>query len=195
MLKPFEGYQPSNRGHLCRGVGGLQPIQFFLINWKGCFGVFLHVSILKKNWILVKRVSLRETNYTMTTEYYTHLSEPWFSLIRDGLKTCEGRPLKDDFALIKIDDVIPFYHELGISCTNYLFTVSFVFPWVCTGRRIGLLSARKIHLRGGLCDLSHLLFGTRTDIWYCGHSFKKMTCYIVFYYTQKIEIHTLCAYR
>ncbi len=60
----------------------------------------------------MEKVSLRETTYTMATEYSKHLSEPWFSLIRDGLKTCEGRLLKGDFALMKVGDIVRFHHGI-----------------------------------------------------------------------------------
>ena len=44
-------------------------------------------------------------------EYTKHLSEPWFSLIKLGLKTCEGRLNKGDFANLKINDILIFYNE------------------------------------------------------------------------------------
>jgi ASC-1-like (ASCH) protein len=40
------------------------------------------------------------------TTYTKHLSEPWFTLIKLGLKTCEGRLNKGDFARMKKGDVI-----------------------------------------------------------------------------------------
>ena len=42
------------------------------------------------------------------TEYKKTLSEPWFSLILLGLKQCEGRLKKGDFAQIKKGDFIIF---------------------------------------------------------------------------------------
>jgi ASC-1-like (ASCH) protein len=42
------------------------------------------------------------------TEYTKNLSEPWFSLIKIGLKTCEGRLNKGDFSLMKKGDYIIF---------------------------------------------------------------------------------------
>ena len=42
------------------------------------------------------------------TEYSKNLSEPWFSLIKLGLKKCEGRLKKGDFAKIKKGDYIRF---------------------------------------------------------------------------------------
>ena len=48
------------------------------------------------------------------TEYTKHLSEPWFSLIKLGIKKCEGRLKKGDFAEIKKGDYIKFENnELG----------------------------------------------------------------------------------
>ena len=41
-------------------------------------------------------------------EYHKHLSEPWFSLIQLGLKSCEGRLKKGDFANMKKNDRIHF---------------------------------------------------------------------------------------
>jgi ASC-1-like (ASCH) protein len=41
-------------------------------------------------------------------EYRKHLSEPWFSLIKTGLKKCEGRLKKGDFAEMKKGDYIIF---------------------------------------------------------------------------------------
>jgi len=40
--------------------------------------------------------------------YTKHLSEPWFSLIKLGIKKCEGRLNKGDFAEMKKGDVILF---------------------------------------------------------------------------------------
>lgn len=42
------------------------------------------------------------------TTYTKHLSEPWFSLIKLGIKKCEGRLNKGDFYEIKKDDYILF---------------------------------------------------------------------------------------
>jgi ASC-1-like (ASCH) protein len=36
----------------------------------------------------------------MSSEYTKNLSEPWFSLIKLGIKKCEGRLKKGDFAEI-----------------------------------------------------------------------------------------------
>ena len=41
-------------------------------------------------------------------QYNKNLSEPWFSLIKLGLKKCEGRLKKGDFAEIKKGDYIKF---------------------------------------------------------------------------------------
>ena len=42
------------------------------------------------------------------TTYTKHLSEPWFSLIKLGLKKCEGRLNKGDFNVMKKGDYIIF---------------------------------------------------------------------------------------
>lgn len=46
----------------------------------------------------------------LSVEYSKHLSEPWFSYIRNGLKTCEGRLRKGDFIHIQPGDIIHFHH-------------------------------------------------------------------------------------
>lgn len=40
-----------------------------------------------------------------------HLSEPWFSLVKLGLKTIEGRLDKGSFSNLKRDDIIVFYND------------------------------------------------------------------------------------
>lgn len=56
------------------------------------------------------------------------LSEPWFSLMKLGLKTCEGRLKKGIFADIKPGDIIHFYNndfgfrrhiKMEVKCINY----------------------------------------------------------------------------
>ena len=42
------------------------------------------------------------------TTYKKNLSEPWFSLIKLGLKKCEGRLNKGDFNKMKKGDIIIF---------------------------------------------------------------------------------------
>jgi len=50
--------------------------------------------------------------------YTKNLSEPWFSLIKLGLKTCEGRLNKGDFAAMKKGDHVIFENnELGFRRT------------------------------------------------------------------------------
>ena len=44
-------------------------------------------------------------------KYDKHLSEPWFSLIKLGIKTCEGRLNKGDFLKMKVNDTIKFFNE------------------------------------------------------------------------------------
>ena len=58
-------------------------------------------------------------------EYNKHLSEPWFSLIKTGLKKCEGRLKKGDFAGMKKGDFIIFENsdlgfkrEFGVKITS-----------------------------------------------------------------------------
>ena len=48
------------------------------------------------------------------TEYNKNLSEPWFSLIKLGIKTCEGRLNKGDFSKMNKGDYIVFENnDLG----------------------------------------------------------------------------------
>jgi len=42
--------------------------------------------------------------------YRTSVSEPWFSLIASGVKTCEGRLWKGAFRIMEVGDVLEFYH-------------------------------------------------------------------------------------
>ena len=41
-------------------------------------------------------------------KYEKHLSEPWYSLIKLGIKTCEGRLNKGDFSKMNVGDIITF---------------------------------------------------------------------------------------
>ncbi len=43
--------------------------------------------------------------------YEKHLSEPWFTLIKLGIKTCEGRLNKGDFENMKINDKILLFND------------------------------------------------------------------------------------
>ena len=46
--------------------------------------------------------------------YSKNVSEPWFSLMKLGIKKCEGRLNKGDFSKMKKNDKIQFInHELG----------------------------------------------------------------------------------
>jgi ASC-1-like (ASCH) protein len=42
------------------------------------------------------------------TTYRKHLSEPWFSLVKLGLKTVEGRLDKGDFKIMQAGDIVIF---------------------------------------------------------------------------------------
>ena len=58
--------------------------------------------------------------------YIKNISEPWFSLIKLGLKTCEGRLNKGDFAKMQPGDVIEFTNqELGFhrSCVVRVISI------------------------------------------------------------------------
>ena len=41
--------------------------------------------------------------------YRKHVTEPWFSLIAMGTKTCEGRLWKGEFRTLALGDVLEFY--------------------------------------------------------------------------------------
>jgi ASC-1-like (ASCH) protein len=43
--------------------------------------------------------------------YIKNLSEPWFTLISLGLKTCEGRLNKGDFYKMQVGDTITFTND------------------------------------------------------------------------------------
>ena len=45
------------------------------------------------------------------TVFEKSLSEPWFSLIKLGLKTCEGRLNKSEFAKMVVGDIIVFENK------------------------------------------------------------------------------------
>ena len=45
------------------------------------------------------------------TKYVKNLSEPWFSLIKLGIKKCEGRLNKGDFSNMKKNDYIIFQNN------------------------------------------------------------------------------------
>ena len=45
--------------------------------------------------------------FTMT-EYTKYISEPWFTLIKLGIKKCEGRLNKGDFSIMDRGDIIIF---------------------------------------------------------------------------------------
>jgi ASC-1-like (ASCH) protein len=47
-------------------------------------------------------------------KYTKNVNEPWFTLIKLGIKKCEGRLIKGDFAKIKKGDSIVFFNnEMG----------------------------------------------------------------------------------
>jgi ASC-1-like (ASCH) protein len=50
-------------------------------------------------------------NLAEAKNYTKNVSEPWFSLIKCGLKTTEGRLNKGDFAEMKRGDLITFTNE------------------------------------------------------------------------------------
>lgn len=44
-------------------------------------------------------------------QYKKHLSEPWFSLLKIGLKKVEGRICQGDFSRMKKNDIVVFYND------------------------------------------------------------------------------------
>jgi ASC-1-like (ASCH) protein len=68
----------------------------------------------------------------MAIVYEKHLSEPWFSLIKVGIKTVEGRLNRNDINAIHIGDVISFYNndfgfsrKFKVEITNFTLYESF----------------------------------------------------------------------
>ena len=56
-----------------------------------------------------------------------HLSEPWFTLISLGLKTCEGRLHKHRFKLYKLGDIIKWWNndfDKGRVCFTKIINVN-----------------------------------------------------------------------
>jgi ASC-1-like (ASCH) protein len=51
------------------------------------------------------------TYYDMEPKYIENLSEPWFSLIKLGLKTVEGRKNKGRFQEMKIGDIVEWTNK------------------------------------------------------------------------------------
>jgi ASC-1-like (ASCH) protein len=51
------------------------------------------------------------------TEYTKNLSEPWFSLIKLGIKKCEGRLRKGDYIIFQNND-FGFYRSCKVRITS-----------------------------------------------------------------------------
>jgi ASC-1-like (ASCH) protein len=44
-------------------------------------------------------------------DYEVHVSEPWYTHIKEGRKTVEGRPKKGTFAQMKVDQTVKFFNR------------------------------------------------------------------------------------
>ncbi len=44
-------------------------------------------------------------------DYEVHVSLPWYNLIKEGKKTVEGRPKRNTFAQMKVDQVVKFFNK------------------------------------------------------------------------------------
>ncbi len=68
----------------------------------------------------------------MVNHYTKHLSEPWFSLIKCGLKTIEGRLNKGDFEKMKRNDILTFQNEdfesVGLRSFQVRITSKKIYP-------------------------------------------------------------------
>ena len=64
------------------------------------------MDIYKKKYLKYKAKYLQLKGGDITI----HVNEPWFSLIRDGVKKVEGRPKKGFFENIKEGDIILFFN-------------------------------------------------------------------------------------
>ena len=49
----------------------------------------------------------------MSNKWEKHVSEPWFSLIKKGVKSVEGRLNKGDFAKMKKGDIVVWMNKNG----------------------------------------------------------------------------------
>jgi len=44
-------------------------------------------------------------------DYEVHVSEPWYTHIKEGRKTVEGRPKKGTFAQMKVNQIVKFFNR------------------------------------------------------------------------------------
>jgi len=63
-----------------------------------------------KNWFILN-TNNKDYNMSSQTIYREHLSEPWFTLVSLGLKTCEGRLHKNRFREFKEGDIIQWIND------------------------------------------------------------------------------------
>lgn len=77
-------------------------------------GVYKKYLKYKSKYLHLKNIQ-RETSIQMSSSdkqpvYDIHLSEPWYTLIKEGKKIAEGRPNKGLFAKLQIGDTIKFFN-------------------------------------------------------------------------------------
>jgi len=63
------------------------------------------------------------------TEYTKHISEPWFTLIKLGIKKCEGRIKKNDFSKMVKGDIIKFTNEDFGSIRSYSVKITSIHTY------------------------------------------------------------------
>ena len=63
------------------------------------------------------------------TEYTRDISEPWFTLIKLGIKKCEGRIKKNDFAKMVKGDIIKFTNEDFGSIRSYSVKITSIHTY------------------------------------------------------------------
>jgi ASC-1-like (ASCH) protein len=63
---------------------------------------------------------MRKNSSRMKPNFSKHVSEPWYSLIKAGVKTAEGRLNKGDFAQMKIGDIVEWFNTEGSKKKSFL---------------------------------------------------------------------------
>jgi ASC-1-like (ASCH) protein len=63
------------------------------------------------------------------TEYTKHISEPWFTLIKLGIKKCEGRIKNDDFSKMEKGDIIIFTNGVFGSIRSYSVKITSIHTY------------------------------------------------------------------
>jgi ASC-1-like (ASCH) protein len=72
----------------------------------------------KTKYLKLKRQMADSINYRK------HLSQPWFTLIKNGSKQYEGRIYDGDWAKMKVGDTITFFNNDNNETKEYTVTIS-----------------------------------------------------------------------